>query len=88
MKSKYTTEDMLRIAMKKEGKLLSEKYIGYKIKLKWKCKEGHEFKMMPAQVLDGRWCQKCGKKRSRKNSPWGAKIATNSDVEAFQKIKR
>jgi len=54
-----TIEDMRVLAKKHGGFCLSDEYINVTAKLKWRCKEGHEWETMPDSVQQGRWCPKC-----------------------------
>ena len=47
-------------AISKQGKLLSQSYLGANIKLKWECKKGHVWTSTPSNILNaGNWCQEC-----------------------------
>ncbi len=60
MRNVIITIDQLNIiAKKKGGKCLSSKYLGYRIKLKWKCLNNHIWKASPDKIKLGRWCPKC-----------------------------
>lgn len=55
-------EEVKKIALQYEGKLLSSKYINSKSKLKWKCKNGHVFDLSYSKVAHrGQWCPFCKK---------------------------
>ena len=56
-----TIEEMQKIAEKNNGKCLSIEYINNKIKLKWKCSEGHEWFAVPNHIKSGGWCPACGR---------------------------
>ena len=58
-KLKLTIEDMQNLAKKRSGKCLSIKYINSKTKLKWQCKEGHEWEVAPNGIRSGTWCPWC-----------------------------
>ncbi len=58
-KVKLTIEEMQKIANKRKGKCLSEKYINNNTKLLWQCKEGHQWETTPSNIKMGRWCPKC-----------------------------
>lgn len=47
------------IAKARRGKCLSKVYISQKSKLKWQCKEGHEWVAFPNEVRSGSWCMRC-----------------------------
>ncbi|MEK6905645.1 MAG: hypothetical protein AABX24_04555, partial [Nanoarchaeota archaeon] len=52
-------KELQDIANSKEGKLLSETYLGSYKKLEWECKEGHKWKAVPNGIKNGRWCAYC-----------------------------
>ena len=54
-----TIEDMKKIALKRQGECLSEKYIKSGNKLKWRCLDSHIFFMTYDAVKQGQWCPKC-----------------------------
>lgn len=56
---KLTIEEMREIAESREGKCLSDEYMGNKNKLKWQCKEGHVWEATPHSVKRGTWCADC-----------------------------
>ena len=58
--SKYSIEDMQKLAESKGGKCLSKKYVNNETKLKWQCKEGHIWETTPSKIINsGRWCHIC-----------------------------
>lgn len=59
MAKKYTIEDMRVLALKNNGKCLSEKYINCDTNLEWQCECGNIFPMRPYCVKIGQWCPKC-----------------------------
>lgn len=51
---------MRHLACDRGGECLSEEYINGKTKLRWRCKEGHEWLAIPSSVKNmGTWCSKC-----------------------------
>ena len=50
---------MKNIALQRGGICLSNEYINIYTKLKFKCKEGHIWKTVPANIKAGNWCPKC-----------------------------
>jgi hypothetical protein len=58
-----TIKDMKKLATRKSGECLSEKYINSKTKLKWKCAEGHIWMATPSHIQGGQWCRICSIKR-------------------------
>jgi hypothetical protein len=51
---------MQELAQIKGGDCLSEHYIDSKTKLRWRCKEGHEWIADPGHIQSGKWCPFCG----------------------------
>jgi hypothetical protein len=47
------------IAFEHEGICLSSSYVGNQVKLRFRCKNGHEWDALPPAVLKGHWCRKC-----------------------------
>lgn len=69
---KYNVGDMQQIAKNHGGVCLStKKYINIKTKLKWRCKDGHVWKVSPQNIIyQYTWCPMCKGKRiseSKKN---------------------
>ena len=60
---KLTLNEMHRIAASRKGKCLSKRYINNRMRLKWRCKEGHIWNAAPRDVKSGTWCPNCGFKR-------------------------
>ena len=56
---KVTIEDMRILAKDKGGLCLSENYLGGRVKLKWRCKNGHEWRTTPEIIKAGHWCPHC-----------------------------
>ena len=56
---KGTLEEMQRIAEGKGGLCLSRKYTNNYSKLRWQCKEGHQWDAVPGSVTRGFWCPFC-----------------------------
>ena len=57
--AKSTIVQMQKLAKLKGGECLSKKYIESHAKLKWRCKQGHEWEAASHSVKRGHWCQKC-----------------------------
>lgn len=70
--------------VKDKGKCLSDKYLGSKKPLKWKCNCGYEWITPPLNILyNGTWCPKCGEiKNSLKHKKY-----TANDLKKFAKSK-
>lgn len=56
---KHTIEGMKKLAKKKGGQCLSSKYVNVSTVLTWRCKNKHEWKTAPTNILRGRWCKIC-----------------------------
>ena len=60
-----TIDDMSKLAQQFEGECLSKSYKNSVTKLKWQCKNSHVFRLEPAAIVRGTWCQRCsGRKRT------------------------
>jgi hypothetical protein len=55
---------MHRLARERAGDCLSVRYEGCNHKLRWRCREGHEWRMAPGDVVRGHWCPECAKWKS------------------------
>jgi hypothetical protein len=54
-------EAMRRVAREREGQCLSRTYTRNSEKLRWRCKEGHEWEATPRDVMHSKsWCPTCG----------------------------
>ena len=66
---KYTIDDMKLLAKSYGGECLSDKYLGAKGNLKWRCKNGHEWQATPNNIKShNNWCIKCDKERKSINT--------------------
>jgi hypothetical protein len=54
-----TLTNMRKLAVSKGGKCLSRKYINSRLKLKWRCANGHLWEAVPGTIKLGGWCPKC-----------------------------
>lgn len=54
-----TIEDMKALAKARGGECLSLEYQGVFTKLKWKCRENHEWPAIPDSIQRGSWCPIC-----------------------------
>jgi hypothetical protein len=52
-------ERMQRLARKRGGRCISERYIHSQTKLRFSCAEGHIFRLSPACLSRGQWCGQC-----------------------------
>lgn len=63
-----TIDDVKKIASERNGELISTSYINTKELLTWKCNVcNHQWNARLRNILSGRWCPSCAKKRSIKN---------------------
>ncbi len=60
---KKTIKDMKDLALKKGGKCLSSEYVNKSTKLRWECKNGHQWNAVPNSIVQGLWCPVCSKKQ-------------------------
>ena len=74
---KKTLEDMQNLALRKEGKCLSDVYIDARTNLSWECKEGHFWQATPTSVQSGTWCLECA----------GLSKWTIDELQALAKLK-
>lgn len=56
-----TLKELQQIAISRDGKCLSDKYLGAKEKLEWECAKGHKFLKTPNHIKRGQWCKFCNK---------------------------
>ncbi|PFM22979.1 hypothetical protein COJ41_14915 [Bacillus thuringiensis] len=57
-----TIQEIKLLALERNGKCLSEKFEGWKYKLKWECELGHVWEATLGNVKYGKWCPICGRK--------------------------
>jgi hypothetical protein len=65
MRSRWTVEDMPRLAASRGGVCLSQQYERTGAHLKWQCPEGHRWRAVASSVLQGSWCPTCARSRRR-----------------------
>ena len=75
---RLTIEEMQQIALQRDGKCLSDKYVDYETKLRWQCKEGHIWESTPDSIRQGHWCPKCGIKKNA--------VRRRLDIEEMQQL--
>jgi len=80
----YSLEDYQRKAISKGGKCLSTEYINVHTKLRFQCAENHEWSVLPSGINQGRWCPKCGDKRTAEKNK--GRIGRRDSIEIFKKI--
>lgn len=56
---KGTIEEMNRLALSRNGKCLSDKYLNANTKLTWQCEYGHIWSTKPSHIKSGHWCPTC-----------------------------
>ena len=56
---------MQDIAQERGGVCLSKRYVNAHTKLRWKCREGHEWKSRPNGIKNGNWCPECRRSRRK-----------------------
>ena len=62
----HTIEMMQDLAAKKNGKVISTKYINCHSNLTWQCAKGHIWDAKPNNIQQGKWCPICSSSRSEK----------------------
>lgn len=61
-KTKYSLEFCHKIASKKNGKCLSNKYVSVNKHMEWECEYGHKWETTLSKIIGGAWCHACAKK--------------------------
>ncbi|MCG7346083.1 hypothetical protein MHZ92_18380 [Sporosarcina sp. ACRSL] len=61
--AKLTVEEMKQFAASQGGKCLSNEYINNNTHLLWECNKEHQWKATPSNILRGKWCPTCNKKK-------------------------
>lgn len=84
MVAKLNIGMMQEIARLKGGECISEVYINRISKLRWRCKELHEWDSTPASVISGNWCLLCSNK---KNKNHGNKKTSLEEIKSIADIK-
>src|ERR1039458_4462912 len=54
-----TIEEMQKLAKTKGGECLSEEYKNSRLKLLWRCKNGHTWLAPGRTIKEGKWCGAC-----------------------------
>lgn len=63
--AKKTIDEMRHIAAQRGGKCLSTDYVNMYTKLRWRCREGHEWSAKPGNIVHARsWCPVCRERKS------------------------
>jgi len=60
-KSESKLKEMYALAKSRDGACLSDKYIGSRKKLDWRCAKGHVWSAVPNSIQNGSWCPRCGR---------------------------
>jgi hypothetical protein len=66
-----TIEEMQKIARSRGGRCLSRIYRGCETKLRFQCKEGHQWEAIPHNIKRRRWCPACAGKTKGASRPSG-----------------
>lgn len=56
-----SVNELRGIARAKGGECLSPSYLGWSIKLYWRCQKGHVWEASPNNIKRGKWCPECAK---------------------------
>lgn len=54
-----TIDELQLIAEQRQGRCLSDEYLGSQVPLLWRCRHGHEWEACPGSVRRGAWCPVC-----------------------------
>jgi very-short-patch-repair endonuclease/Zn ribbon nucleic-acid-binding protein len=65
------------LALKNNGKLISENYIGLEHNYEWQCERGHNWKAMPKSIRKTSWCPICKESKGEKEV---AKVLKNNKI--------
>lgn len=57
--SRDSLTNMRKLANSKGGRCLSRRYVNNRLKLKWRCAQGHEWEAVPSTIKIGGWCPTC-----------------------------
>ena len=72
------------IAIKNGGVLLSDKYLGYRVKHVFQCSEGHQWETAPEIIYrkgKAAWCKICSDKRTAESNKLGLKAMQDIAIE-------
>lgn len=81
MPKKKSIEDMHMLAQRNQGECISPEYVNNSSKLRWRCKDGHEFEAIPGNVQQGKWCPECARARSGSSQRLALEDAQKSAIE-------
>lgn len=76
MRNRLTLQDAQNLAIKKEGRCLSEKYINSKASLLWQCNKMHPpWESAFRSIQTGSWCPTCVRERTAFSIDYARKLA-------------
>jgi len=84
-----TIEDMYLLAEEREGKCLSTVYVNSGTKLKWLCKNGHDWNATPENIkYNHSWCPHCSYLARRGPNPklQGRAAPNKSNIDEMRKL--
>ena len=81
----FTIKYCQELAKKYKGVCLSEKYINYKTKLKWKCNKGHQWETYVYNIQRNFWCPACSN-NTKLTLEYCKKLAHQNSGECISKI--
>lgn len=73
-----TIADLQQLAADRGGTLESKRHVGHHVPLRWRCREGHVFTKLLAEIRRGGWCQRC----RREQLNW-----TLADMQALAAVR-
>lgn len=73
-------EEISKVARERGGECLSSIYIASNLKLRFRCKKGHEWDAVPYTIKAGSWCPECQGERI------SAALLKRRDLEPLKKI--
>ena len=86
MKRDYARE--FKELVEKNGYVLLSEYTGDKTKVKIRCNNGHEYKVIPNSFKRGKRCSKCSNKCSTQAKEQFLKLLTKEDYELLSEYKK
>ena len=55
----YTNEEMRKLAEEYGGRCLTDRPLSIDVKMRWQCKNGHEWESSFSDIIDGKGCPEC-----------------------------
>lgn len=83
---KLTIDEMQEIAKLRGGMCLSNEYVDSKTKLKWRCKDGHEWESAPNNIKSGSWCPSCTKYKAEERCRYIFEELLNKKFKKSRKV--